>query len=147
MIANARTVVAVVVLTALAGVVGGCLAVHSGVATHRSPTSLHRLLHRLLHLRADQRRRLAALETRYDVRRRLLESEARAANRELAAALRADPQYGPKDEQAINDFYAAMKALQVATAKHVLAMRAVLTPQQAQKFDRTVSRALDSDRP
>ena len=147
MIANARTVVAVLVLTALAGAAGGWFGVHYGVARQHSSTSLNRLLHRQLHLSADQRQRLAALEARYDTRRRLLESQARAANRELAAALLADHQYGPKDEQAINDFYAAMKALQVATAKHVLAMRAVLTPQQAQKFDRTVSRALDSGRP
>ena len=147
MIANARMVVAVLVLTALAGAAGGWLGVHYGVVARRSSTSLNRLLHRQLHLSTDQRSRLAALEVRYEARRRLLESQARAANRELALALQADHQYGPKDEQAINDFYAAMKSLQVATAKHVLAMRAVLTPQQAKRFDRTVSRALDSDRP
>ena len=141
-----RTVLAVLALTILAAGAGGWFGVHYGLAASRSPTSVNRLLHDELHLTADQQRRLAALETRYEARRRMLEAQARQANRELAAAFLASHEYGPQDEQAIDHFHVAMKALQIATVKHLLAMRAVLTPTQAAKFDRTVAVALDSDR-
>jgi len=141
-----RTALAVLALTILAAGSGGWLGVHYGLAASRSPTSLNRLLHHELHLTADQKRQLAALETRYDARRKMLEAQARQANRELAAALLASHEYTPQDEQAIEHLHVAMKALQIATVKHLLGMRAVLTPTQAAKFDKTVAAALDSGR-
>ena len=143
MTGSKRTALAMLVLTILAAGAGGWLGVHYGRAASRSPTSLNRLMHHELDLTADQERQLAALEARYEARRRTLEAQARQANRELAAALLASHEYGPQDEHAIDDFHVAMKALQVATVKHLLAMRAVLTPAQAAKFDRTVAAALD----
>jgi hypothetical protein len=40
-----------------------------------------------------------------------------------------------------------MAALQMRTVKHVLAMRSVLTPDQARIFDTTVNKTLGADRP
>ena len=40
-----------------------------------------------------------------------------------------------------------MGALQLETVQHVLAMRKVLTPEQAAKFDRRVSEALTNETP
>ena len=68
-----------------------------------------------------------------------------AANRDLAAALRERHAYGPEARKAIDRFHAAMGQLQEATIEHVLAMRAVLTPEQAARFDKTISEALASD--
>ena len=142
-----RTVIAGIVLTVLAAGAGGWVGVQYGLSHTRSSASLNRLLHHELDLDADQQRRLAAMESAYAAQRKALESHARAANRELADALLTEHQYGPQAERAIDHFSAAMKALQVATVVHVMAMRAVLTPGQAKKFDRTLVTALDTGGP
>lgn len=147
MIGAGRAALPVLLLTTLSAGAGGWLGARYGLSHAQAPASLNHLLHHELHLDATQRSRLAAMETAYDAQRRTLEQQARAANRELAAALRSEHQYGPQAEQAIAHFSAAMKALQIATVMHVMAMRAVLTPQQAKKFDQTVTTALDSGHP
>ena len=142
-----RTVLLVLLLTVIAAGTGGWLGVHYGLSHARSPVSLNRLLHRQLHLSTGQSQRLAAMEAAYLAQRKTLEGEELEADRELAAALLSDHQYGPRAERAIDHFSTAMKALQVATVVHVMAMRAVLTPKQAEKFDQAVTQALDSGRP
>jgi Spy/CpxP family protein refolding chaperone len=132
-------------VTALAGAAGGWFGVRYGLQQAHASASLDMLLHRELDLSADQQRRLAAMETSFNARRAVLENQMRAANRELAAAIVLEHRYGPAADQAIEHFHAAMKTLQEETLQHVLAMRAVLTPQQAQQFDRTIARALDAD--
>lgn len=140
-----RTVIAMLAITALAGIAGGWFGVRYGLQQARASASLDVLLHRELNLSADQQRRLAAMEVSFRARRTILEDQMRASNRELAAAILSEHRYGPAAEQAIEHFHAAMKTLQEETIQHVLSMRAVLTPQQAQQFDRTVARALESD--
>ena len=147
MIGAGRSVLPVLVLTVLSAGAAGWLGVRYGLSHPRAPASLNHLLHHELHLDANQRSRLAAMEAAYAAQRKVLEQQARAANRELAAALRSEHQYGPQAEQAIDHASAAMRALQVATVRHVIAMRAVLTPQQAKRYDQTVTKALDSDSP
>ena len=71
----------------------------------------------------------------------------RTADRDLAQAIISDRQYGPPEQQAIDRFHSAMKALQQATVIHVLAMRAALTPQQAKPFDQAVRQVLESAQP
>jgi hypothetical protein len=75
-------------------------------------------------------------------RRRDLEAEMEAANRDLATALTVQHAYGPDAQHAIEHFHGAMGALQEATIQHILAMRGVLTPDQAARFDNTISQAL-----
>lgn len=144
---GAGRVLPVLALTVLSAGAGGWLGVRYGLSHARAPTSLNHLLHHEIQLDASQRSQLAAMEADYAAQRSALEQQARAANRDLAAALLTEHQYGPQAEQAIDHFSAAMKALQVATVMHVMAMRRVLTPQQAKKFDDTVTAALDSDHP
>lgn len=144
---GAGRVLPVLALTVLSAGAGGWLGVRYGLSHARAPTSLNHLLHHEIQLDASQRSQLAAMEADYAAQRSALEQQARAANRELAAALLTEHQYGPQAEQAIDHFSAAMKALQVATVMHVMAMRRVLTPQQAKKFDDTITAALDSDHP
>ena len=148
MIGCTRVVVVAILLSALTAAGGGWLGVQYGLAhAPRSPVSLNRVLHRQLDLTPAQRQQLATLEAAYAARRKVLEAEERSANRKLAAALLAEHRYGPQAARAITRFSAAMTALQVATVQHVMAMRSVLTPRQAQTYDHAVAKALDSSGP
>ena len=78
--------------------------------------------------------------------RKDLEAQMVAANRDLARALSAEHLFGDQAKQAIGRFHVAMAALQEQTIIHILAMRAVLTPDQAVRFDKTVLEALTPER-
>jgi hypothetical protein len=147
MTAFPRSVIGVVALTMLVAVLGGWLGVRYGLREAHPAPGLDEVLHHDLHLTTEQERRLAVLESRFAARRKSLEADMRAANRDLAAAIMAEHQYGPLAEKAIDRFHMAMKTLQEETIVHILAMRAVLRPDQAQQFDRTVSQVLTSDQP
>lgn len=135
-----------VILALLAGIGGGWLGSGRFLA-YRHPASLHEMVHHELTLSPDQNRRLDALEQDFAVRRKAREAELRAANAQLAAAIQARHEYSPEVQAAVERFHAAMGALQMDTVQHVLAMRRVLTPEQAVKFDRRVSEALTNEAP
>ena len=105
-------------------------------------SSLHEFVHEELKLSPDQKRRLDVLEQDFAVRRRAREAELRAANAELAAAIQARHEYSPEVKAAVDHFHDVMGALQNETIVHVLAMRTVLTPEQAARFDKRVAEAL-----
>lgn len=111
---------------------------------HR-PTPLHELVHERLALSADQEAQIAGLERDERARERVHEAEMRAANAALAQALQHDHADTPEVQAAIDRFHLAMGALQKETILHILAMRAVLTPEQAAKFDETVGRSLTEE--
>ena len=85
------------------------------------------------------------METQFATRRKALELELRADNARLAAAIEAEHGYGPRVTAEIDRSHRAMGELQKETLSHVFAMRAVLRPNQAQKFDRVVVEALTAD--
>ena len=148
MTALARTALGVVVMTLIAAALGGWIGVRYGMReAQRSPPSLDALVHRRLDLTAEQQQRIAALEATFAVRQRALEGEMRAADHDLAQAIVTNHRYGPRAQQAIDRFHRAMRTLQQETVIHVLAMRAVLTPQQVKRFDQAVTQALDSAHP
>ncbi|HVI97463.1 MAG TPA: periplasmic heavy metal sensor [Sphingomonas sp.] len=129
-------------LAAIAGVFIG-----RGLSDHRSEpqNALHELLHEQLDLDASQEAQIAELEARYAVRRRALELELRADNARLAEAIETEHGYGPRVTTEIDRSHAAMGELQKETLAHIFAMRAVLRPEQAEKFDRAVVKALTAD--
>ena len=129
------------VLAALAGAGGAWIGARYA-APASDPPSLHAFVHEELDLTADQERRLELLEQDFSVRRRAREAELRAANAQLAAAIQARHQYSPEVQAAVERFHHAMGELQKETILHVLAMRTVLTPGQAAKFDRRIAEAL-----
>lgn len=141
-----RGAVLTVVLALLAGIAGGWLGA-ARVLPPRHAASLHEMVHHELKLTAAQDRQIEVLEQDFAVRRRAREAELRAANAQLAAAIQTRHEYGPDVEAAVGRFHAAMGALQLETVQHVLAMRKVLTPEQAAKFDRRVSEALTTEEP
>jgi Spy/CpxP family protein refolding chaperone len=131
-----------ILLTSLGGAVGGWAGVQSGLHKVRPEPSLDEVLHHRLGLTPDQNTRIEALEQDFAGQRRAMEAEMEAANRDLARAVTSEHTYGPDAQQAIGRFHAAMGALQEATIRHIMAMRAVLTPDQAVLFDQTVSQTL-----
>lgn len=140
-----RAIVLTLVLSAIAaglGVWGGVAYVESRA---RHAPSLHDTLHDRLHLTAAQQRRIEDLERQYAAKRRALEAEMRAANADLAGAYAESHAYSPRMQAAIDRFHRAMDDLQRETMIHVIAMRAVLSPEQAARFDETVVQSLTVD--
>jgi Spy/CpxP family protein refolding chaperone len=141
----ARSIVLTLVLSAVAatiGVWGGVRYVES--RAHPRP-GLHEMLHERLHLTPDQQRRIEGLEQDHVARRKAMEAEMRAANAELAQAYRESHAFSPKAQAAIDRLHRAMGAMQRETMIHVVAMRAVLTPDQAAQFDDMVVGSLTAD--
>lgn len=129
-------------LAALVGVLVG-----RGLFDHQlqQPSALHELLHEEVDLDPRQLGHIERLETEFAIRRRALEFELRADNARLAAAIEAEHGYGPRVTAEIDRSHRAMGELQKQTLSHIFAMRAVLRPDQAEKFDRAVVKALTAD--
>ncbi len=143
----ARSIALTLVLSLALGGLGAWGGAEYVLHRSRPPTPLHELLHRDLGLTADQKRRIEGLERSHSQRRAALQAEMHAANVELARAISAHHAYTPQVQAAIDRFHHAMGELQKETILHVLAMRAVLTPAQAAKFDDAVARSLTEEAP
>ncbi|HAJ03967.1 MULTISPECIES: Spy/CpxP family protein refolding chaperone [unclassified Brevundimonas] len=109
------------------------------------PADFHHLVHERLDLSPEQDRRLDEIEAAFAERRAPLEAEVRQANAELSAAIAASQGETPEVQAAVDHFHTAMGDLQMATIRHVFEMRAVLTPRQAEEFDRAVVETLRAD--
>ena len=137
-----RPILVALVLTLIAGALGGAIGVTYGNRIAGAPPSLDTVIHNELGLTAEQTNRIEALESAFAVRQKELRGEMRAANNDLAEALDKEHTYGPSAKVAIDRFHHAEEALQIATVMHVMAMRAVLNVEQARKFDLAVHQAL-----
>jgi Spy/CpxP family protein refolding chaperone len=138
---------AMLLVTALAGGLAGWAGVEYGLHRTAAQDDLDTVLHRDLNLTTVQESQIAKLESTFAKDRSVYQTEMRAANKDLARALTQANPDEPEIEHAIHRFHTAMAALQMRTVKHVLAMRSVLTPEQAQIFDITVNKTLGADRP
>ena len=138
-----RAILVTIVVAFVAGLAGMGLG-RLVFAPERTP-SLHQVLHDELNLSAAQEQQIEALERDFATRRRALEVEMRAANAELAAAIREEHTYGPRVTAAVERFHAAMGELQSETMEHVFAMRELLTPEQCIEFDALVASALTDE--
>lgn len=105
-------------------------------------SELHRFVQEQLDLDLAQEAKVEALEAQFATRRTELEAKLRAANGELAQAMASEHQYGPRVAAAVDHAHMAMGDLQKATLEHVFAMRALMRPDQAVRFDRAVGKAL-----
>lgn len=142
-----RMFVAMLLVTAVAGGLAGWAGAEYGLHRGVQQDDLDAVLHHDLGLTSDQESQIAKLESSFTKDRLTYQTEMQAANRELARALTAPSPDNPDIESAIQRFHIAMAALQVRTVKHVLAMRSVLTPQQAKVFDATIHKTLGANRP
>lgn len=103
---------------------------------------LHALLHHDLSLDKVQEARMGAIERSFAARKTSLEQELRADNARLADAIQTEHRYGPAVSAAVDHSHRAMGQLQKETLEHIFAMRAVLKPDQAARFDAAVVKAL-----
>jgi nickel and cobalt resistance protein CnrR len=142
-----RTAALIIVLTLLGAMLGGWAGVRYGLHEARVPQQLDDLLHQRLHLSSAQEQQLSALEADFSERRREYETKMRAANQDIGRAITVRHRYDPEAQAAIDRLHRAMMELQYVTVQHVLAMRALLTPDQVQQFDRTVDQALVVSQP
>nr|WP_253950702.1 periplasmic heavy metal sensor [Novosphingobium sp. SG751A] len=132
------------------GALGGAMVGRMMPHGARDETALHQLLHDELALDASQQKQIAEMNARFAVQKAQLVVQQRAANADLAAALHDEHSYGPRVAAAVDHAHHAMGALQKATLEHVFAMRAVLRPDQAARFDAGVARMLtatEADQP
>lgn len=107
-----------------------------------SENALHLLLHDRLDLDTRQTAQIEILEKQFAIRKRALELDMRADNARLAAAIEAEHGYGPGVSATIDHSHLLMGQLQKETLEHVFAMRELLRPDQARKFDEAVVKAL-----
>jgi len=139
-----RGLLATLLLALAAGFAGVGLGRLVFVRSDRLPT-LHEVIHEELRLTPAQSDLIEGLEADFRDRREAREAEMRAANSELAAAIRDEHAYSPRVTAAIERFHQAMGRLQTEMIQHVFAMRDVLTPDQMEIFDETVISALTAD--
>lgn len=129
----------------VAAIAGVCIGQTVLWPTPHPDNALHALLHEQLDLDPGQHAKLDALEAQFAVRRKALELEMRVDNAKLAAAIEAEHGYGPRVSSAIDQSHMVMGQLQKETLEHVFAMRGLLRPDQAAKFDGAVVKALTAD--
>ena len=113
----------------------------------KSESELHTFIHTELKLNAAQLVKVEAIEARFAVRRKTLELDMRSANARLAEAIEAEHGYGLKVTAAVDHVHHVMGEMQKETLEHLFAMRAILNPEQARRFDKTVVKALTADAP
>lgn len=106
---------------------------------------LHDFLHNRLDLDDGQRARLEALEIGFATQKRDLEARLRANNAALAGAIEGEHGDGPQVAAAVDQSHHTMGELQKTTLAHVFAMRELMRPDQAAKFDAAVTRALTAE--
>ncbi|QUD90539.1 Spy/CpxP family protein refolding chaperone [Phenylobacterium montanum] len=141
----ARSIALTLILSIAVAAIGAWGGAEYALHRMRPQTPLHELVHQKLRLTADQQRRIEGLERQHEQRRQALQAEMRAANADLAHAIQAQHAYMPEVQAAVDRFHHAMGDLQKETILHVLAMRQVLTPEQAEQFDATVARSLTEE--
>jgi hypothetical protein len=144
---SSRISVTIIALTLLTAMIGGWAGVSYGLRQEREPQQLDELLHTQLHLSAAQDKKLETLESDFAAKRGQFEAEMRMANRDIAAAITARHRYDEDAQAAIDRLHRAMIGLQQATVQHVIAMRALLSKDQVDQFDRTVNQALAVTQP
>ncbi|MDE2434776.1 MAG: periplasmic heavy metal sensor [Sphingomonadales bacterium] len=134
---------ALMVVLAFGAAIGGVLIGRTWIAPSAPVESeLHQLLHDDLRLDSGQQAKIEAIERQYALRRQALELELRADNARLASAIEAEHGYGPQVDAAVDASHHAMGELQKVTLEHIFAMRGVLRPDQATRFDAAVVKAL-----
>lgn len=135
-----------IALIAFAAAAAGVFAARTVIdAPRKSESEVHVLLHDQLKLDAAQTTKIETLEAQHATRKQAFELELRAANARLAEAIEAEHGYGSKVTVAVDHVHHVMGEMQKEVLEHLFAMRAVLKPQQASIFDRTVVKALTAE--
>jgi hypothetical protein len=142
---TARRIALIAVVALIAAVLGVYIARAVLPKPMETGAELHALLHDRLDLDEAQLARLDVIERDFARRRSSLEARLRADNARLAGAIASEHVYGPRVAAAVDATHGSMGAVQKATLEHVFAMRAILRPDQAAKFDAALDRTLTAE--
>lgn len=137
-----RAIILTVTLAFLAGLGGAFVGAQLLAPTGSPDNALHALLHGKLNLSKTQDQNIAEEEKRFAIIRAQLEADAHTANVELAKAIQTSKRDGPEVQTAIEHVHMTLGNYQKETVSHIFRMRSVLTPDQAEAFDRSVAQAL-----
>ncbi|GGE39138.1 hypothetical protein GCM10011367_11960 [Marinicauda pacifica] len=133
-------------VAAVLGLAGGLIGVWLGIGLGsggQEGDNFHALVHEELELDAEQDTRIDEIEARFAAIRDAKEAELREAREAIGEALLRDKALSEDVTAATARYHDAMVELQLATLDHLLAMRAELSPEQAQEFDDILGRAFD----
>lgn len=134
---------ALMLLFAFVAAIGGVLIGRAWIMPPvPAESELHEVLHKDLQLDDLQKQQIEQIERKYALRRQSLELELRSDNARLASAIETEHGYGPLVASAVDASHKAMGELQKITLEHIFAMRSVLRPDQAARFDAAVVKAL-----
>jgi hypothetical protein len=136
--------IVLIAIVAFAATLGGVVLGHKLVPTPDPASKLHELVHDGLDLDPRQRILIDRIEADYKQRHAAFHADMQRDNRMLGQAFQEEQAYGPRVADAVDKSHAAMGDMQKATLQQLFAVRRVLRPDQAAKFDRAVVRALDS---
>lgn len=137
-----RAIILTVILAFLAGVSGAFAGIKLLTPKETPDNALHAMLHRQLNLSDAQEKNIVEEEKRFALIRAKLEADAHAANTELGQAIQTSKRDGPEVQLAIDHVHMTLGNYQKQTVSHIFRMREVLTPEQAEIFDRSVAQAL-----
>jgi nickel and cobalt resistance protein CnrR len=137
-----RAIILTVILAFLAGLSGAFVGTKLLAPKEAPDNALHAMLHSKLNLSVAQDKNIAKEEQRFALIRAQLEVDAHRANVELAKAIQTSKRDGPEVQMAIEHVHMTLGNYQKETVSHIFRMRAVLTPEQAEIFDRSVAQAL-----
>ncbi|PHS21920.1 MAG: heavy metal resistance protein [Robiginitomaculum sp.] len=137
-----RKTIFAVILSFVAGIAGVWLGLKTLPASDPSPINLHEIVHHEFDLNAEQEAALNRLEAEYAHRREKYIEALKAANFEMAAAIKKHHDLSPEVVLAEQKYLSVLGEFQTETLRHIFAMRAIMSPGQAKKFDDIVLRSL-----
>lgn len=137
-----RNTLLAVVLSFLSGFAGVWIGLKVLPGQRPATVNLHVQIHRDLSLNAGQKATLHQLEAQYARSRVRYREKLKAANARLAEAIRKHHDLSPEVQLAEQNYLKVLGDFQTETLRHIFAMRAILSPAQAQEFDALMLRSL-----
>ncbi len=137
-----RNSILVIIFSFLAGIGGVWIGLKTLPNSNPTALNLHERIHREFALDAEQKRTLHRLEERYAVSQAKYNADLKAASLSLAAAIKEHHDLSPEVVLAEQEYLSVLGHFQTETLRHIFAMRAILSPEQAKKFDDIVLRSL-----
>ena len=133
-----RSALLVITLSFIAGVIGILLG-HKYIMPNAGQTiGLHDQIHTQLILDKAQNEKLHLLEEAFSIKKTALEARMKKANSQLSAAMQAAHNMSPEVRAAKTEYVQTLDELQTLTIEHIFAMRGLLNPEQALRFDEIV---------
>ncbi len=99
-----------------------------------SPKGIHALLHDELNISSQQEEQIAEVEKEYKRLKSLYNAQMKAANMELAQAIKEGGYEAPEIEDIVHKIHRAMGSLQALSLKHLADMQKILTEDQNRKL-------------